>query len=112
MAFVRAKRVKGRDYYQLVASHRVGGKPRQKVVLYLGKHPTVNDALAEWPKEIKKLRDLARKERKKLQRSAEDPTVGRAHRTALRRASSAEQRANIMQVKLKRLRELRKQGAV
>jgi len=38
LAFVRIKRVDGKEYYQLVESRRVDGKPRQKVLLHLGQH--------------------------------------------------------------------------
>ena len=53
MAYVRKKRVDGGEYYQLVESRRVDGKPRQKVLVHLGHHPTVNDALKQWPREEK-----------------------------------------------------------
>ncbi|MEA1925501.1 MAG: hypothetical protein U9M95_06490 [Candidatus Altiarchaeota archaeon] len=36
MAYVRAKKVKGRTYYYLVKSVRVGGKVRQVNLEYLG----------------------------------------------------------------------------
>lgn len=54
-AFVRKKRSRGGEYYQLVESYRVEGKPRQRVLVHLGSYPTVDDALREWPKEIENL---------------------------------------------------------
>ena len=47
--FIRRKR----NYYYLVESVRVDGKPRQKVLAYLGRHPTLAEARehhvnAEW----------------------------------------------------------------
>lgn len=56
MAYVRTKRVGHREYYQLVESRRVDGKPRQTVLMHLGHHPDVDDALMAWPKEIRRLR--------------------------------------------------------
>ena len=58
-AFVRKKRSRGGEYYQLVESHRVEGEPRQRMLVHLGKHPTVANALREWPKEIEHLVHLA-----------------------------------------------------
>jgi hypothetical protein len=56
LAFVRIKRVDGGEYYQLVESRRVDGEPRQKVLLHLGHHATVDEALKRWPREIERLR--------------------------------------------------------
>lgn len=56
MAYVRTKRVGHQEYYQLVESRRVDGKPRQTVLMHLGHHPDVDAALKAWPKEIKRLR--------------------------------------------------------
>jgi hypothetical protein len=54
MAFVRRKTVKGRVYYQLVECLWVDGKPRQKLICYLGSHTTVAAAYKYWQKESKK----------------------------------------------------------
>ena len=56
LAFVRIKKVDGKEYYQLVESRRVDGKPRQKVLIHLGSHPTVDEALKRWPREVGGLR--------------------------------------------------------
>ena len=56
MAFVRTKQVGGKEYYQLVESRRVDGKPRQKVLMHLGTHATVDEALKRWPREVGGLR--------------------------------------------------------
>jgi hypothetical protein len=56
LAFVRIKKVANGEYYQLVESRRVEGKPRQKVLIHLGFHPTVDDALKQWPREVGRLR--------------------------------------------------------
>ena len=56
MAFVRIKRVDGKEYHQLVESRRVDGKPRQKVLLHLGQHASVEEALKRWPRKVGGLR--------------------------------------------------------
>ncbi len=56
MAFVRIKRIDGREYHQLVESRRVDGKPRQKVLMHLGDHATVDEALKRWPRKVGGLR--------------------------------------------------------
>lgn len=108
MAYVRAKEIKGVVYHQLVESRRVEGKPRQKVLLHLGKHPTVDDALKKWPGEIRRLRRLAREQRDKVPRG-QNPTS--TDRDILKRANSADKRADTLEANLKKLRELRKSGA-
>jgi hypothetical protein len=67
MPYVREKKVKRYHYHRLVESHRVDGKPRQKVLMHLSQHPTVDAALAGWPKEISDLRRLARQHSKRYE---------------------------------------------
>jgi hypothetical protein len=81
LAFVRIKRVDGGEYYQLVESRRVDGKPRQKVLMHLGHHATVDEALKKWPRQIKRLQRLGN-----------------------------EKAADALKEKLDRLRQLRKSG--
>ena len=101
MMFVRKKRVTregkdagrrwvSRDYYQLVENYREKGvkTPRQRVLMHLGIHPTVDDALEAWAKEIRRLRSLAR-------RAGDD---------------SAREAADALREKLDTLRRLRKEG--
>jgi hypothetical protein len=83
LAFVRIKRVDRKEYYQLVESRRVDGKPRQKVLMHLGNHATVDEALRRWPREVGGLR-----------RSGKDDA------------------ADALKEKLDRLRKLRKSGVV
>jgi hypothetical protein len=78
---VRIKRVDGWEYYQLVESRRVDGKPRQKVLMHLGHHATVDEALKKWPRQIKRLQRLGN-----------------------------EKAADALKEKLDRLRQLRKSG--
>ncbi len=57
--YVRHKTSPGRaDYFQVVESRRVNGKPRQRVLVHLGQYSTVEEALKAWPREIQKLRRL------------------------------------------------------
>ncbi len=41
MAYVRKKRLKGRDYYYLVESYRRNGKVKTRTIKYLGTSPDV-----------------------------------------------------------------------
>jgi ribosomal protein L15E len=109
VAFVRTKRVGNYEYYQLVESVRIDGKPRQKVLIHLDGHPTVEDALKKWPREIRKLKHDAARERESAARL---PETGRHRRDMLRRATSAEKRAADLEANLKKLRELRKQDVL
>jgi hypothetical protein len=111
-AFVRKKRSRGGEYYQLVESHRVEGKPRQKVLVHLGRHPTVDDALREWPKEIESLREFAREARALGAFSRESGFSDTWVRENTQRAASAEKRADEVEENLRKLRDLGKRGVV
>ena len=65
MAYVKRKRIKGREYYYLVESYRAGGKVKTRTLAYLGTTPQV-------PKE---LTHLLGKSRRRRQRSLWDPEV-------------------------------------
>jgi hypothetical protein len=83
LAFVRIKRVDGGEYYQLVESRRVDGKPRQKVLVHLGHYKTVDEALKRWPREVGRLRRARHEEaadalKHKLDRLRELRAEGRA----------------------------------
>lgn len=106
-AYVRRKRVGQYEYYQLVESSRVEGEPRQKVLVHLGRHPTVDDALKKWPREIKKLRRDAARERESAKTW---PEISRQHQEMVKRAVSSEKRASNLEANLKKLRELKKQS--
>jgi hypothetical protein len=47
MAFVRKRRVQGKEYYQLVENYRENGKHRQRVLVHLGKHPTLESMIKQ-----------------------------------------------------------------
>src|SRR5215207_1039864 len=49
MAFVRRKRVGPYEYHQLVENQWIDGKPRQRVLLHLGRYTSVEAALEGWP---------------------------------------------------------------
>jgi hypothetical protein len=59
----------GKVYRYLCECHWIDGKPRQKVVAYLGAHKTVKAAYAHWQRESKKKgrKTYASKMMKKLQ---------------------------------------------
>jgi hypothetical protein len=113
MVFVRKKKVKGREYYQLVESRRVDGKPRQKVLLHLGKHATVDAALKNWSKEIRNLRRRAQKDRALHERVSEEFVGDKKWvKVIAERADDADQQADALKAKLHKLRELKKDGVV
>lgn len=45
MAYVKRKRIKGRDYFYLAESYRVEGTVKTRTVKYLGTSPEVPDEL-------------------------------------------------------------------
>jgi predicted RNase H-like nuclease (RuvC/YqgF family) len=112
MTYVRKKKVKRYEYYQLVESHRVDGKPRQKVLMHLGKYPTVDAALDGWRREIKKLRDRARKDSALYEDLAKkignerliEETIGDLGK----RVDHARRKADALEARLKNLRNLKK----
>jgi len=109
LAFVRKKRVGRYDYYQLVESRRVGGKPPQRVLLHHGRYPTVEAASEGWQREIERLRRLARKERERADRlSGKSPSMTRGQ-AALAGAEEAERKAEYLTANLRKLQDLRDQ---
>ncbi|MDP9458387.1 MAG: hypothetical protein M3Q49_00155 [Actinomycetota bacterium] len=107
--FVRKKRGRSEDYYQLVESRRVDGKPRQRVLLHLGRHPTIEAALKAWPKEAKRLRCDADRKREIVPTGAE---VEAFYRDLLKGADALDGRAEDLERKLERLREFKTRGVV
>ena len=59
MPFIRTKIIKGIEYHYLVESVRVDGKPRQRVLAYLGEHSTVKAAHRYWQKQVNAGQDAA-----------------------------------------------------
>ncbi len=64
MAYVRKKKTKGGEYYQLVEGRRENGKVKQRVLAHLGKCKTVERALWWWPGRILRMRHVTRDLRK------------------------------------------------
>ena len=113
MAFVRKKRLGGYEYYQLVENRWIDGKPRQRVLLHLGRYSDIEGALKEWPGAIERLGRFAQREREKAERLSEDPGSTRARSWAARdRATKAERRASALAANLKKLHDLKDQGVV
>ncbi len=67
MAYVRQKQNSYGPYYQLVEAYRDGGKVRQRILVHLGKYPTVDEYLAGTREEIARLRGLAEAQRQKAE---------------------------------------------
>ena len=112
MAFVRKKQVGPYEYHQLVENRWVDGKPRQKVLLHLGRYSTVEAALAGWPKEIDGSRRFARKQRQRAKRLSRDPSTEEKVEPISERARKAENLADEIALKLKKLQELEEQGKI
>jgi hypothetical protein len=113
MAFVRKKRLGGYEYYQLVENRWIDGKPRQRVLLHLGRYSDIEVALREWPGAIERLGRFAQREREKAERLSEDPGSTSARSWAARdRATKAERRASALAANLKKLHDLKDQGVV
>ena len=114
MAFVRRKKVGPYEYYQLVESQLVDGKPRQRVLLHLGRYSTVQAALESWPKEIEGLRRFAGKQWDKADqlRKEEKRSFERTLDALLKRAQKAEKLADGIAAKLEKLHDLKDEGKV
>ena len=111
MTYVRKKKVKRYEYYQLVENHRVDGKPRQRVIMHLGKEPTVDAALVKWPKDIKDLRRRAKKHGDDYEKLPEEYKNERYFKEKFKDvADSAEMQADALQARLNKLRDLRRIG--
>ena len=111
MTYVRKKKVKGQTYYQLVESKRVKGKPRQRVIMHLSQEPSVDAALENWPKEIKDLRRQAKKDSDHYEKQPEWVKNERYFKKKFRDpAESARIKADALAARLKKLRNLRKNG--
>ncbi len=107
MSYVRKKRVGGREYHQLVESHRVNGQPRQKVLVHLGRYATVEEALVGLPREIENARRYAELLRRP---SLRQPWRG-VSPSSLEHAESVERRADSLEARLRELRRLHGGGA-
>ena len=112
MAFVRRKRVGPYEYYQLVENRWIDGNPRQRVLLHLGRYTTVEAALEGWPKEVGGLRRFASQRRDKANQLEKERSSESTVETTLKRARKAENLADDIAAKLKRLQDLRDQGKI
>jgi hypothetical protein len=112
MAFVRRKRVGPYEYYQLVENRWMDGKPRQRVLLHLGRYTTVEAALEGWPKEVEGLRRFASQRRDKAERLKKVDAAEQMVATVVERAQKAEKLAEEIAAKLKKLHDLKDQGKV
>jgi hypothetical protein len=112
--YARRKRSGGRDYLQIVESRRVDGRPKQKLVLYVGPYRSVADALSQMPGALTGARRYATTARK----HAESYTIPREtspeivqeyqcrRDRAIKRAEVTRAEADALAKRLKRLRAL------
>src|SRR5919202_3285219 len=103
MAFVGKKLVGSQEYYQLVENRWTNGQPRQRILVHLGRYPTAEAALEQWPGAIKHLGRLAQKWRQKAGRLSKDPSsYSKARAQAILEAvQKAERRASALAAKTK-----------
>jgi hypothetical protein len=113
MAFVRRKRVGPYEYHQVVENRWIDGKPRQRVLLHLGRYTSVEAALEGWPKEVEGLRRFAGHRWDEADRlKKEESSFERTLETHLEGARKAEKLADEIAAKLKKLHDLRDQGKI
>src|ERR687885_2944311 len=114
MAFVRKKRVHNYEYYQLVENRWIDGQPRQRVLVHLGRYPTAEAALQQWPGAVRRLRRFAQNWQQEANQLSKDPSsYSKARAQAILEAvQKAERRASALAANLKRLHDLRDQGKV
>jgi hypothetical protein len=113
LAFVRRKRVGPYEYYQLVENRWIDGKPRQRVLIHLGRYVSVEAALEGWPKEVEGLRRFASLQWDKADRlKKEERSFERTLESTLERAQKAEKLADEIETKLKKLHDLKDEGRV
>jgi hypothetical protein len=67
VAYVRKKKSKGKEYYQLVEGYREDGRVKQRVLAHLGDIPTVEGALRDWPERIDAFRKAAEENRREVE---------------------------------------------
>lgn len=108
MAFVRKKRSRGSAYYQVVESYLADGKPRQRVLVHLGRYSSVDGALKSWPKDIEVLKKRLEEAQKKNPAPALPGMGGRRDEEP----EKTERRIDVLKGKLEKLKELRRQGEV
>lgn len=73
MAFVRTKTVRGQTYHYLCESRWEDGRPRQKVLAYLGAHSTVKAAHTHWKRQLNKADDSTTKRQAKAMLKTLEP---------------------------------------
>ena len=113
MAFVRRKRVGPYEYNQLVENRWMDGKPRQRVLVHLGRYTSVDAALEGWPREVQGLRRYANQQWDKAdQLRKEERSFERTLDALLERAQKAEKLADEIEAKLEKLHDLKDEGKV
>jgi hypothetical protein len=113
MAFARRKGVGTYEYNQLVENRWIDGKPRQRVLLHLGRYTSAEAALEGWPKEVEGLRRFASQQWDKADRlKKEERSFERTLEALLERALKAERLADEIAAKLKKLHDLKNQGKI
>jgi hypothetical protein len=82
VAYIRKKKVDGREYYQVVEGYREDGKVKQRVLAHLGRHATIDEALEHLPSSIERRRRVLPRYPKKMQPGMERRIVQDERRLA------------------------------
>lgn len=109
MAFIRKKKVNGREYYYLVENYRQSGKVRQKTLAYLGPCSSVEGAIADLEARAERYRGYSETARHR----AENPDGWRQHkhrRAHLERAEKLEREASDFESRARNLRQFVSDG--
>jgi hypothetical protein len=99
--FIRSRVVKGTTYYAVVESYRAGDKVRHRHIAALGTTPTVEGAIAEAARKVKRLRSRLGKLEALWPASSDRPAEG------VRAQVRAEEKLALQELRLARLREVR-----
>jgi|SRR5215204_680319 len=71
MAFIRQKRVGRHRYYQVVRNYREEGKHKQETLCHLGRYSSLEEAIDEVSKEVRRTEEKAAESRERSQEAKE-----------------------------------------
>lgn len=75
MSYIRRKQVKGATYYQVVHGYRdLDGTVRQSTIASLGRHPTIQEALADTERQLRAAKRRHKQELELWPRTTERPS--------------------------------------
>lgn len=102
MAFIRTKQKKESVYYYVVENVRESGKVRQKVIAYLGKCSTIDDAISFLTKHIEELKSKSERLTTEVER------INNGQPFEIRRYSRWRRSEKIHNFRIKELQQIKK----